>query len=185
MSATLTALWSSLSANNLAFLTGTSFVGNSPASMVWEITCVIVDKSNFRKLFTHFAKLSPHCSLSRGGRSLTFGSNPPLCLCRQPRKVRCIALLAIFFLGKGWQCQKIPLISRINQLSLLKSLPYSWNIKISMIDCTQNSVLQGKEYIAILHQVNFPLTIWLCSILIFFFYVSAVQHLNAILHQAF
>ena len=76
---------------------------------------------------------------------------------------------------------KMPLISRIDQLSLLKSLPYSWNIKISMIDCTQNSVLQGKEYIAILHQVNFLLTILLCSILIFFFFVSAVQHL----HQVF
>ena len=88
----------------------------------------------------------------------------------------------------------MPKISRINQLSLLKSLPYSWNIKISMIDCTQNSVLQGKEYIAILHQVNFPLTILLCSILHFFFFVYVVQHLNqpsqllpaaCILHQAF
>ena len=77
---------------------------------------------------------------------------------------------------------------------MLKSLPYSWNIKISMIDCTQNSVLQGKEYIAILHQVNFPLTILLCSILHFFFFVYVVQHLNqpsqllpaaCILHQAF
>ena len=79
--------------------------------------------------------------------------------------------LGIFVWGKGWQCQKFPLIiSRINQLSLLKSLPYSWNIKISMIDCTQNSVLQGKEYIAVYHQVK--------SI---FFNNFALFHLNFLL----
>ena len=53
---------------------------------------------------------------------------------------------------------------------MLKSLPYSWNIKISMIDCTQNSVLQGKEYIAVYHQVK--------SI---FFNNFALFHLNFLL----